>query len=150
MSARQTDRVREYVDSLQEQVTHLKEGMDLARKETSEQVRARVQQVKADLAAHQDSASDKAGQAADREQSPWQSIRANAAAGARDLQDRADRKRRELDVKSAERDAGDAEENALDALGFARWAVGQAEGAVLDAIDTRAWADERAAAPQTS
>ena len=150
MSIHETDRVREYVDTLQKQVTHLKRVMDLARKETSEQVRTRIQQVQADLAAHQDSASEKAGQAADRAQNPWQSIRANAAAGARDLQDRADRKRRALDVKSAERDAEDAEENALDALGFARWAVKQAEAAVLDAIDTRAWADERAAAPQTS
>ena len=88
MSVHETDRVREYVDTLQKQVTELKELMELARKETSEQVRARIQQVQADLAAHQDPASEKAGQAADRAQNPWQSIRANAAAGARDLQDR--------------------------------------------------------------
>ena len=43
-----------------------------------------------------------------------------------------------------------AEEDALDALSFARWAVEQAEVAVLDAIDNRAWADERAAASHTS
>jgi hypothetical protein len=124
--------------------------MDLARKETSEQVRTRIQQVKADIVAHQEPASDKAGQAAGRAQSPWQSIKANAAAGTRDLQDRIDHKRHELDVKSAERDAEDAEENALDALGFARWAAEQAEVAVLDAVDTHAWADERAAASHTS
>ena len=102
----------------------------------------------ADLAAHQEPASDKAGEAVGRTQSPWQSIKANAAVGARDLQDRIDRKRHDLDVKNAERDAGDAEENALDALGFARWAVKQAEVALLDSVDTRAWADERAAASQ--
>ena len=102
----------------------------------------------ADLAAHQAPASDKAGEAVGRTQSPWQSIKANAAVGARDLQDRIDRKRHDLDVKNAERDAGDAEENALDALGFARWAVKQAEVALLDSVDTRAWADERAAASQ--
>lgn len=89
----------------------------------------------------------KAGQAADRAPSPWQSIKANATTGARDLQDRIDRKRHDLDAKSAERGA---EENALDALGFARWAVKQAEVAVLDAVDTRARADERAAASQTN
>jgi len=43
--------VREYVDTLQKQVTHLKDVMDLARKETSEQLRTRVQQAKADMAA---------------------------------------------------------------------------------------------------
>jgi cell division septum initiation protein DivIVA len=149
MSVREPDRVREYVDTLQKQVTHLMHVMDLARKETSEQVRTRIQQVKADMAA-QESASESAGQAADRAQNPWQSIKANAAAGVRDLHDRIDRKRHELDVKSAEQDAEGAEEDALDALGFARWAVEQAEVAVLDAIDNRAWADERAAASHTS
>ncbi|HEX6527244.1 MAG TPA: hypothetical protein VF070_45635 [Streptosporangiaceae bacterium] len=149
MSVREPDRAREYVDTLQKQVTHLKTAMDLARKETSEQLRTRIQQVKADMAA-QESATDKAGQAAGRTQSQWQSIKANAAAGARDLHDRMDRKRHELDVKTAERDAEDTEENALDALSFARWAVEQAEVAVLDGIDARAWADEQAAASHTS
>jgi cell division septum initiation protein DivIVA len=149
MSDREPDRVREYVDTLQKQVTHLKAAMDLARKETSEQVRTRIQQVKADMAA-QESASEPAGQATGRAQSPWQSIRANAAAGARDMHDRMGRKRDELDAKSAEQDAEGAEEDALDALSFARWAVGQAEVAVLDAIDARGWADERAAARQKS
>ena len=150
MSAREPDRVREYVDNLQKQVTDLKRVMDLARRETSEEVRTRIQQVQADMAA-QASASESAGQAADRAQNPWQSIKANAAAGARDLHDRIDRKHHQLlDVKSAEQDAEGAEEHALDALGFARWAVEQAEGAVLDAVDNRAWADERAAASHTS
>jgi hypothetical protein len=149
MSVREPDRVREYVDTLQEQVTHLRAAMDLARKETSEQVRTRIQQVKADMAA-QESASEKAGQAADGAQNPWQSIRANAAARARDVHDRMDRKQHELDVKSAQGDAEGSEEDALDALSFARWAVGQAEVAVLDAIDDRAWADEQAAASDAS
>jgi hypothetical protein len=149
MSVREPDRVREYVDTLQEQVTHLKAAMHLARKETSDQVRTRIQQVKADMAA-QEPASDKAGQTASRAPSPWQSIKANAAAGAQDLHDRMDRKRHELDVKTGELDAEDAEENALDALSFARWAVEQAEVGVLDAIDSRAWADEQAAASHTS
>jgi hypothetical protein len=143
------DRVREYVDNLQEQVSHLKTAMDLARKESSEQVRSRIQQVKADMAA-QEPASERAGHAADRAQGKWQSIRANAAANARDMHDRMGRKRDELDAKSAEQDAEGAEEDALDALSFARWAVGQAEAAVLDAIDARGWADERAAATQRS
>ncbi len=52
--------MREYVDTLQKQVTHLKAAMDLARKETSEQVRTRIQQVKADMAA-QESARNRPG-----------------------------------------------------------------------------------------
>jgi hypothetical protein len=39
---------------------------------------------------------------------------------------------------------------AADALDYAAWAVGQAEVAVLDAADARAWADARAAASPPS
>jgi hypothetical protein len=68
----------------------------------------------------------------------------------RDLHGRIGRKRDELDVKMAEDDAEAAEGDAVDALDYAQWAVGEAELAVLDAIDARSWADERAAAPRTS
>jgi hypothetical protein len=63
----------------------------------------------------------------------------------RDLQDRIDRQRDELDVRAAEHGAEAAEEEGVDALDFARWAVEQAALTVLDAIDARAWADGRAA-----
>jgi hypothetical protein len=49
----------------------------------------------------------------------------------------------------AEDDADAAEDDAVDALDYAQWAAAQAEVAVLDAIDARTWADERAAAPGT-
>jgi hypothetical protein len=77
-------------------------------------------------------------------------MKADVSAKMRDLQGRIDRKRDELDVKRAEQDAEVAEDNAVDALDFAWWAVKQAELAVLDSIDARAWADERAAASRTS
>ncbi|HEX6453916.1 MAG TPA: hypothetical protein VF060_31195 [Trebonia sp.] len=63
-----------------------------------------------------------------------------------DPQDRIDRKRDELGVKAAEHDAEAAEEDAVDAPDFAWWAVKHAGLTVLDAIDARAWVDERAAA----
>jgi hypothetical protein len=40
MSTRLADQLREYVDALQKQVTHLKNAADQAREETSAQVRA--------------------------------------------------------------------------------------------------------------
>jgi hypothetical protein len=138
------------VDALQEQVTQLKNSADQAREETSAQVRARIEQVKADAAADQEPAREKAGQAAGRAHGQWRSMKADAAAKMRGLQGRMDRQRDELDVNMAEDDAEGAEEDALDALGFAGWALEQAEVAVLDAIDARAWADERAAASRTS
>jgi DNA repair exonuclease SbcCD ATPase subunit len=150
MSGRESDALREHVDTLQKQVTHLKEAAEQARQENSEQVKARIQRAKTDMAAHHESAGEKAGQAAEGAQSQWQSMRADAQAKMRGLQDRVGRKRDELDAKTAEHDAEDAEGNAVDALDFAWWAAEEAEVAVLDAIDARAWADERAAASRTS
>jgi len=149
MSTPLADQLREYLDALQKQVTHLKDAADQAREETSAQVRARIEQAKADVAADQEPARGKAGQAVGRGQSQWQSMKADAAARMRDLHGRIGRKRDELDAKVAEDDAGAAEEEAVDALDYARWAVAEAELAVLDAIDARTWADERAAAPGT-
>jgi hypothetical protein len=150
MSVGTSDRLREHVDVLQQQVTHMKAVADRAREETSEQVEARIEQVKAGLAAHRESAHEQAGQAASRAQSQWQSVKADAQAKMRGLQDRIGRKRDELDVKAAERDADGAADDAVDALDFAEWAAEEAEVAVLDAINARAWADERAAASHTS
>ena len=150
MSTPLADQLREYFDALQKQVTHLKDAADQAREETSAQVRARIEQAKADVAADQEPAREKAGQAAGRGQSQWQSMKADAAARMRDLHGRIGRKRDELDAKVAEDDAGAAGEEAVDALDYARWAVAEAELAVLDAIDARTWADERAAASRTS
>lgn len=150
MSGDESDRLRECVEALQEQVTHLKISAYEAREESSAQVKARIEQAKAEAAADQEPAREQAGQAGGRAHGQWRSMKADAAAKMQGLRDRMDRKGDELDAKMAEDDAEGAEEDALDALGYARWVVEQAELAVLNAIDARAWADERAAASQTS
>ena len=106
MSVGESDQLREYVDALQEQVTHLKIAADQAREETSAQLRTRIEQAKADAAAHQEPAREQAGQAAGRTQSQWQSMKADAAAKMRDMHDRIGRKRDELDVKMASSSPG--------------------------------------------
>ena len=88
MSTPLADQLREYFDALQKQVTHLKDAADQAREETSAQVRARIEQAKADVAADQEPAREKAGQAVGRGQSQWQSMKADAAARMRDLHGR--------------------------------------------------------------
>ena len=151
MSVRESDRIREHLDALQKEVTELKDSADQASRESSEQVRARLGQVKADITAHRESVNEKANQAdAGSTQSQWQSIKANAAARIRDLQERINRKHDKLDVKVAKYEANTAEDNAVHALDFAWWAVEEAEMAVLDAIDARAWADEQAAGSRTN
>lgn len=142
--------VSDQVDALQQRAAELKSSFDAARRETNEQVKTRINTLKADIAARQDGARDKAAQAAGRTQSQWQSLKADAAAKRADLQARIDRQRDERDVKRAEEDAEDAEADASDALDYASWAVDQAQLAVLDAIDARSWADARAAASPSS
>jgi len=138
------------VDALQEQAAELKSSFERARHETSEQVKARIDRAKADIAARNGAVKQKAEHAAGRAQSQWKSMQADAAARMQDLQDRLARRRDQLDVKMAEQDAEGAEANAADALDYATWAVDQAQLAVLDAVDARAWADAQAAASRPS
>ena len=84
MSVREPDPLREHVDALQQQVTHLKDAAD----------RARRGKQRADQGAHPagqgryrcpSEPAKKAGQAAERGQSQWQSTKADAQAKMRDL-----------------------------------------------------------------
>jgi hypothetical protein len=135
----------EQVDALQKRAADLKSSADQARHETDEQIKARIDKTKADIAARQDALKAQAGQAAEHAHGQWKSVKADAVAKTQDLRDRMDRQRDERDVKKAERQAEAAEEDAADALDYALWVVDQAELAVLDAIDARSWADARAA-----
>ena len=63
-----------------------------------------------------------------------------------DAKAKIDKRNRQMDAKVAARDADWADADAADALDFAAWAVDNAELAILDAIDARAYADERAKA----
>jgi hypothetical protein len=149
MSDREPKAVRQQIDALQHQVSELKESVRQASQETSQQVAARVEQVKASLSRQADSAGDGAGQAVDQSQNQWQAMKAELAAKMRDLHDHIDRKQGEISADVADDDAMAAEDAAVDALDYASWTVWQAELTVLDAIDARSRADERAAASGT-
>ena len=138
--------ISEQVEALQKRVAELKSSADQARQETNEQVKARISQAKADIAARESAVKEKTEQAADQAQNQWKKLQADNAAKMKDLHDRIGRQREERDVKKAQKEADNAEEDAADALDYAAWAVDQAQLAVLDAIDARTWADARAAA----
>jgi hypothetical protein len=146
MSVREPEAVRQHIDSLQHQVTELKASAEQARRETSQQITARVEQVQAELSRQTDSGSHDGSQAADQSQNQWQAMKADLAAKMRDLHDRIERKKGEVSADIAEDDATAAEDAAVDALDYASWTAWQAELTVLDAIDARARADELAAA----
>ena len=138
--------ISEQVDALQAKVANLKNSLDASRHETNEQIKARMAEAKAKADAAQEAARDQADQAADRAQGQWKALKADASARTQELQGRIDRKRDQHDVRAAERDAEAAEDDAADALDYADWVIDQAELAVLDAADARAWANARAAA----
>src|SRR6266516_3123157 len=92
------------IDALEQRVADLKSSFGQARKETNEQVKARLDRAKADIAARQTAVTEKAGQASGRAQSQWKSMQADAQAKMQDLQDRIARKRDQHDVKMAEED----------------------------------------------
>lgn len=142
--------VSDQIDALQQRAAELKGSADQARHETDEQIKARIDKTKSDIAARQDAAKAQAGQASDRAKNQWQAMKTDAAAKTQGLRDRIGRQKDEHDVKKAEREAEDAEDSAADALDYALWVVDQAQLAVLDAIDARAWADARAAASPSS
>jgi hypothetical protein len=142
--------ISEQVDALQQRTAALKSSAEQAQHETAAQIKARIDQTKADIAAKQAAVKAQAGQATDHAQSQWKLMKANATAKTQDLHDRIGRQRDEHDVKKAEQQAEDAEDDAADALDYALWVVDQAQLAVLDAIDARSWADARAAASPSS
>jgi len=84
MRVREPESVHEHIDALQQQVSELKKSVDQTRRETTQQLTARLEQVRA-LRSHIEAATDDAVQAADQSQNPWQAMRADLAAKMRDL-----------------------------------------------------------------
>jgi hypothetical protein len=138
--------ISDQIDALQKRATDLKNSFEQSLKETNKQVKAHLSHAKTDIDARQNAVKEKAEHSADRTQSQWKSMKADAAAKVQAMHDRVDRKRDEHDVKKAAADAVAAEQDAADALDYASWAVDQAQLAVLNAVAARTWADERAAA----
>jgi hypothetical protein len=61
-----------------------------------------------------------------------------------DIKAKIDKRSDERDAKAAAKDADRAEQNAVNAMDYAVVAFYSAQLAVLDALDARAYADERA------
>ena len=71
-------------------------------------------------------------------------MKADAAAQREDMKAKINKRADQLDAKAAGTDADWAEQDAADAIDYAAWVVYDAQLAVLDALDARAYADERA------
>src|SRR4029450_13290223 len=134
------------LDELQQRVAATKATVQAAATESREQLRQRVGQAQQDAKDAQQRAQQRADQTTDRARGKFAQMKADAAAKMDDVQAKIDRRTRQLDAKAAATDADWGEADAADALDFADWAVDNAQLAILDAIDARAYADDLAKA----
>ncbi|MGZ3498762.1 MAG: hypothetical protein ACXWNK_18730 [Vulcanimicrobiaceae bacterium] len=140
-----SETVNRQLDDLQQRVANLKASVESAERETADQVQARVEKAQADVQAAQDEAAVKAGQASDAASSSWTGLKQDMKARVRALHDRVQMRQRQLDAKVAKGEADWAENDAEDAISFARWAVDNAGIAALSAVKVRLWANAQAA-----
>jgi hypothetical protein len=109
------------------------------------QLKQRIEEAQVQVNMGLKDAQDKAEDVADRAQSKWAQLKADAAAKVDDMKARADKRADQLDAKAAETEAEWAEADALDAISYAQWTVDNARLAALDALDARVQADQLAA-----
>jgi len=132
------------LDDLQQRAAHAKAAAQAGVSESRDQLRQRIDQTKVDVDLAAKDARQQVDDAAASARSKWAQMKADTAAKLDDFDAKMDRRADQLDAKLAARQADGAEADAADAIEFAAWTVDNARLAVLDAIDTRAYADELA------
>jgi hypothetical protein len=131
-------------DDLQRRVADAQAAAQAAATESRDQLKQRIHQAQDDVEVAVDDTKQQAGVAADEARSKWAQMMADAAARREDIKAKIDKRTRELDAKSAAKEADWAESDAFAALDYAGWTLSSARLAVLDAIYARSYADERA------
>lgn len=134
------------LDDLEQRVKHLKDAATSAASENHQQLQKRIDDAHADADRAISAANQEANATAREIDSGWEKMRADAKARAEELKAKAKRRADQLDANVADSDADWAIADANAAINYADWAVENARLAVLDAIDARIYADERAAA----
>jgi hypothetical protein len=133
------------LENLQAKVNETVETARAAAAENRDQLKQRVDQAQSEANQAMENAKQQAGAAADRAQSKWAQMKADAETKREDIKAKIDKRADQLDAKAAAKDADWAEQDAADAIDYAVWMVYDAQLAVLDALDARIYADERAA-----
>ena len=134
------------LDDLENRVEQLKASVAAAAKENHEQVKQRLDQAQADTDRALAEAKQHASAAGDKAQSSWEHTRSDAKAHLDAFKAKAQRRANQVDADFAASDADMSEADAYAAIDYADWAVENARVAILDAIDARVTADEKAAA----
>ena len=140
------------LDALQRNVTASKAVVETAATESRDQLRQRIDQAEIDAdrgavdAAQGEHNADDPDAAGAGTRTPWARMKADAAARIHTVKVEIDKRNAQFDAGVAADEAAWAEGAAALAIEDAGIAVDNARLAVLDAIDARAYADERAGA----
>jgi hypothetical protein len=118
----------------------------VAKTETHDQIQQRIGEAQTKLDKEGKAAKAQADQAGDQAQEQWKKVKADAAARIAMAKRSIDHSGDQFDADMASNNADLAESDAEDAIDFAAFAVDNARVAILDAIDARAQAKEKAAA----
>jgi hypothetical protein len=130
--------------NLQAKVNETVETARVAAAEDREELKQRVYQAQDDANQVMEDAKQQAEETAHRAKSKWAQMIADAAGRREDIKAKINKRADQLDANAAATDADWAEQDAADAINYAVWMVYDAQLAVLDALDARANADERA------
>ena len=130
------------LENLKAKVDEVVASARAAAAEDRDQLKQRVDQAQDDANKAVADAKQRTYEAADRAQSKWAQMKADAAARREDIKAKIDKRADQLDAKAAAQDADWAEEDAADAIDYSVLIVSDAQLAVLDALDARAYADE--------
>lgn len=134
------------LDDLERHVAAIKASVAQAANENHEQLKKRITQAQDETDRAIAGASQQATAAADKAKAGWEQKRAEARADLAALKAKAQHRADQIDANLAATDADAAEADAGSAINFADWAIDNARLAILDAIDARAYAVERAGA----
>jgi hypothetical protein len=132
------------LENLQAKVNETVETARAAAAENRDQLKQRVDKAEDNAKQAMQDAKQQAEQTADRAKSKWAQMKADAAAQREDMKAKINKRADQLDAKAAAADADWAEQDAADAIDYAVYVISDAQLAVLDALDARAYADERA------
>ena len=132
------------LEKLQQQTNETVASIRSASAESRDQLKQRIDQARVDANLALMDVKQQAEETSDQVQSKWAQLKADASSWMDDIRAKIDKRSDERDAKSAAKDADRAERDGVDAIENAVVAFYSAQLAVLDALDARAYADERA------
>lgn len=138
--------VDERLGELKQRLDDIQASLSAAKKETHQQLQARMNQVAAAAQSATADAAQKVEASSAEAKSRWGAFKSNLDAKKDEIAQRIDARAKEHDLKHAVRTADLAEYDAIDAIDFAELALHNAYLSVLDALDARLYADEMSAA----